>query len=95
VLINVARGALIEPAALVARLARGDITACLDTFEEEPLPRRDPLRRLPNVFLTAHIAGGSPDMHDAALREVIAKVAAHLDGRPIEAITAARLATMT
>jgi phosphoglycerate dehydrogenase-like enzyme/predicted dehydrogenase len=95
VLINVARGALIDPDALLARLRRGDITACLDTFEEEPLSRRHPLRRLRNVFLTAHIAGGSPDMHAAAAREVIAKVVRHLDGHPVEAITAARLATMT
>jgi phosphoglycerate dehydrogenase-like enzyme len=80
VLINVARGALIDPAALVARLERGDITACLDVFEEEPLPRRHPLRRMTNVFLTAHIAGGSPDMHAAAAREVIDKVAAHITG---------------
>jgi phosphoglycerate dehydrogenase-like enzyme/predicted dehydrogenase len=95
VLINVARGALIEPSALVARLRRGDITACLDTFEQEPLPRRHPLRRLPNVFLTPHIAGGSPDMHAAAASEVIAKVGAHLDGEPVAAVTADRLATMT
>ena len=37
VLINVARGALIEPAALLERLRQGDIFACLDTFEDEPL----------------------------------------------------------
>lgn len=95
VLINIARGALIEPKALVARLRRGDITACLDTFEQEPLPRRHPLRRLPNVFLTPHIAGGSPDMHRAATREVIAKIAAHLDGAAVATVTADRLATMT
>jgi len=95
VLINVARGALIEPEALIARLRKGDIFACLDTFEEEPLPRRHRLRRLRNVFLTSHIAGGSPDMHAAAVREVIEKVAAHLDGGAVEAVTAGRLATMT
>jgi phosphoglycerate dehydrogenase-like enzyme/predicted dehydrogenase len=95
VLINVARGALIDPAALLGRLKRGDVTACLDTFEEEPLPARHPLRRLRNVFLTAHIAGGSPDMHAAAVREVIAKVSAHLEGRAVEHVTVARLATMT
>jgi len=95
VLINVARGALIEPAALIARLARGDVTACLDTFEEEPLPRRHPLRRMPNVFLTSHIAGGSPDMHAAAAREVIDKVAARLEGRDVQTVTVNRLATMT
>jgi phosphoglycerate dehydrogenase-like enzyme/predicted dehydrogenase len=95
VLINVARGALIEPDALVARLARGDITACLDTFEQEPLSRRHPLRRMPNVFLTSHIAGGSPDMNAAAALEVIDKVAAHLDGRGVVTVSSERLATMT
>jgi phosphoglycerate dehydrogenase-like enzyme/predicted dehydrogenase len=95
VLINVARGALIDPDALNERLARGDVFACLDTFEQEPLPRRHPLRRMRNVFLTAHIAGGSADMHAAAAREVIDKVAACLEGGPMAVVTAERLATMT
>lgn len=95
VLINVARGALIESKALIARLKHGDIVACLDTFEEEPLPRRHPLRRMPNVFLTPHIAGGSPDMHAEAAREVIGKIAAYLDGDTVERVTATRLAVMT
>lgn len=95
VLINVARGALIDPDALVARLRRGDIFACLDTFEGEPLPRRHPLRKMPNVFLTSHIAGGSADMHANAIREVVGKVARHLDGDAVETVTAGQLATMT
>ncbi len=79
VLINIARGALIEPAALRARLRRGDIFACLDTFDEDPLPPNDPLRRIRNVFLTSHIAGGSHDMHQAAAAEVMQKVQRFLD----------------
>lgn len=78
VLINIARGALIEPDALLARLARGDLFACLDTYDEEPLPPRHKLRRLPNVFLTPHIAGGSPDMLEQAAAEVVNKVLRHL-----------------
>ena len=78
VLINIARGALVEPNALLARLKRGDIFACLDTYEEEPLIGSHPLRNLPNVFLTSHIAGGSPDNYAAAAAEVVRKVAAHL-----------------
>ena len=95
VLLNVARGALIEPGALLARLKVGDIFACLDTFSEEPPAASHPLRRLPNVFLTSHLAGGSPDMHAAAAEEVVQKVAAHLAGDPGELITAARLLTMS
>jgi phosphoglycerate dehydrogenase-like enzyme/predicted dehydrogenase len=95
VLINIARGALIEPAALLARLNRGDIFACLDTYEEEPPGAADPLRALPNVFLTSHIAGGSADMHAAAADEVVRKVAAWLAGGTVDAIAPERLQTMT
>jgi phosphoglycerate dehydrogenase-like enzyme/predicted dehydrogenase len=95
ILINVARGALIEPAALLARLRQGDIFACLDTYEEEPLAASHPLRRLPNVFLTSHIAGGSRDMHAAAAEEVVQKVAVYLRGDRIESISAQHLRTMT
>jgi phosphoglycerate dehydrogenase-like enzyme/predicted dehydrogenase len=95
VLINVARGALIDPVALLRRLERGDVFACLDTYEPEPLPRSHPLRRLPNVFLTSHIAGGSRDMHESAAEEVVRKVAAYLSGESTEVITAERLQTMT
>ena len=95
VLINVARGALIDPDALMTRVKRGDIFACLDTFDSEPLPRRHPLRRRSNVFLTSHIAGGSPDMHAAAVREVVGKVARFLDDNTVDTPNVDRLATMT
>ncbi len=95
VLINVARGALIEPRALLDRLRKDDIFACLDTYDQEPLPASDPLRALPNVFLTSHIAGGSRDMNADAAEEVVRKVAAELDGRPVEPISEARFRTMT
>ena len=95
ILINVARGALIDPDALLQRLRRGDIFACLDTFETEPPSRNDALRRLPNVFLTSHIAGGSGDMHAEAAREVIAKVSRFLDGTNVDAVSQTRLRTMT
>jgi len=92
---NIARGALIEPNALLDRLKRGDIFACLDTYDEEPLIASDPLRSLPNVFLTAHIAGGSPDNYAAAALEVVRKVAAHLAGEATQSISSERLRTMS
>jgi phosphoglycerate dehydrogenase-like enzyme len=94
-LINVARGALIEPDALLQRLRRGDIFACLDTFESEPLPRNHALRRLPNVFLTSHIAGGSGDMRADAAKEVVGKVIRFLDGAKVDTVSQDRLRTMT
>ena len=95
VFINVARGALTDPDALVARLRQGDIFACLDSYDEEPLGASHPLRRLRNVFLTSHIAGGSPDMRAAAAEEVIRKITAHLEGKTVGSISAERLRTMT
>jgi len=95
VLINVARGALVDPDALLARLRQGDIFACLDTYDEEPLRVSHPLRKLRNVFLTSHIAGGSPEMRAAAAEEVIRKVTAHLEGGTVGSVSAQRLRTMT
>ena len=56
-LVNTARGALIDPLALLAELSTGRIAAVLDVTEPEPLPADSPLRHLPNVVLTPHIAG--------------------------------------
>jgi phosphoglycerate dehydrogenase-like enzyme len=95
VLLNVARGALIEPAALLERLRQGDIFACLDSYEGEPLAIDHPLRQLPNVFLTSHIAGGAPQIQAAAAEEIVARLAAHLRGQAAETISAARIASMT
>jgi len=95
VLINIARGALVEPGALYERLRRGDVFACLDTFDEEPLPADDLLRSLPNVFLTSHIAGGSRDMFAAAAREVAGKVTAFLAGGSGDWLTPERLRTQS
>ncbi|MGW2645236.1 hydroxyacid dehydrogenase [Streptomyces sp. NPDC001393] len=57
VLINTARGALVDHEALTEELVSGRLRAVLDVTEPEPLPAGSPLYRLPNVFLTPHIAG--------------------------------------
>jgi phosphoglycerate dehydrogenase-like enzyme/predicted dehydrogenase len=95
VLVNVARGGLIDEKALIARLRRGDISACLDTYDREPLPRSHPLRRLPNVFLTAHIAGGTTDMYDAAAREATGKVMSYLRGEAADTVSREQWAMMS
>jgi phosphoglycerate dehydrogenase-like enzyme len=56
-LINTARGALIDEAALVAELETSRISAVIDVTDPEIAPPNSPLYRLSNVFLTPHIAG--------------------------------------
>jgi phosphoglycerate dehydrogenase-like enzyme len=56
-LVNVSRGAIIDPDALIDRMARGDVTGAFDVFDPEPIPADSRIRHLPNVFLTPHIAG--------------------------------------
>ena len=55
VLVNVSRGGVIDSAALIARLKRGDICAGLDVFDPEPIPPDSEILKLPNVFLSPHI----------------------------------------
>ncbi|GAA3532684.1 hydroxyacid dehydrogenase [Nonomuraea rosea] len=57
VLVNTARGSLVDTDALVAELRTGRLSAVLDVTEPEPLPPDSPLFDLPNAFLTPHIAG--------------------------------------
>jgi phosphoglycerate dehydrogenase-like enzyme len=58
VFVNVSRGAIVDSPALIERLKRGDgVRAALDVFDPEPIPVDSEIRRLPNVFLSPHIAG--------------------------------------
>jgi D-3-phosphoglycerate dehydrogenase / 2-oxoglutarate reductase len=58
VLVNTARGELVNEAALIAALREGHLAgAALDTYAVEPLPDDSPLRGMPNVLLSPHVAG--------------------------------------
>ena len=57
VFVNVSRGAVVDSAALIERLKKGDIVAGIDVFDPEPVPSDSEILQLPNVFLSPHIAG--------------------------------------
>ncbi|WP_026877283.1 hydroxyacid dehydrogenase [Jiangella gansuensis] len=82
-LINTARGALVDTAALTAECARGRLHAVLDVTDPEPLPPDSPLYRLPNVVLTPHVAGamGTERRRLAAL--ALDELSRLLDGVPL------------
>jgi phosphoglycerate dehydrogenase-like enzyme len=97
VLINTARGEILDTEALIERLKKNDIFACLDVFEDEPLGRNSILKRLPNVFLTSHISGSTDQLYENASAALVGKVMAYLDGKPVEGIISTEefLANMT
>ena len=94
-LVNTARGELIDEPALVARLGRGDIVAALDVFATEPLAAKHPLRDLPNVILTPHHTSTTEQEERRMGAEALATVHAWLDGQPIGGLTHDRLDRMT
>jgi glyoxylate reductase len=74
-LVNTARGAIVDEAALVAELVSGRISAGLDVFVHEPqVP--DALRALPNVVLTPHIGSATVETRAAMTRLVVDNVLA-------------------
>lgn len=81
ILINAARGAVVDTDALVRALEEGWIAgAGLDVFEEEPLPESHPLTRLDNVVLTPHIGASTVEAQVRAGVEVAEKVVKVLKG---------------
>ena len=80
VLINTARGPIVDEPALVSALAAGRIAgAALDVFEHEPLPVDSPLRRMSNVLLAAHNANSSPQAWERVHENTIANLFAVLE----------------
>jgi D-3-phosphoglycerate dehydrogenase len=82
VLINTARGPVVEEAALIEALTSGRLGgAALDVFAEEPLPADSPLRRLDNVMLAPHNANASPTARTRVHENTVANLIRGLRSR--------------
>jgi phosphoglycerate dehydrogenase-like enzyme len=82
IFLNSARGRLVDTAALTAALQTGRFCAAIDVTDPEPLPPDHPLRSLPNVLFTPHIAGPTEDDVPELTRMALTDLARFLRGEP-------------
>ena len=91
-LINVSRGALVDETALVKALRDHRLAgAALDVFAEEPLPRRSPLWKMPQVLITPHTAFLTEKVWERHYELFAANLKRHLAGQALENLVDKRL----
>ncbi len=95
--INVARGGIVDLAALTAQVAAGRLRCALDvTDPDEPLPADHPLRTAPGAVLTPHVGAGAVTVRRQMAALVVGELERHFDGlRPRNRVTPAMLDHMT
>jgi D-3-phosphoglycerate dehydrogenase len=86
-LLNAARGPLIDERALIDTLSAGRIAgAALDVYDIEPLPAGHPLRSLPNVVATPHIGYVTRENYTLFYRDAVEDIQAWLRGAPVRSL---------
>ncbi|HYI56749.1 MAG TPA: 2-hydroxyacid dehydrogenase [Microlunatus sp.] len=83
-LVNVARGKLVDTDALVAETGSGRLRAALDVADPEPLPSDHPLWQIPNVLISPHVGGASSAFWPRADRLVAAQLRRFVAGEPLD-----------
>jgi phosphoglycerate dehydrogenase-like enzyme len=81
--VNVARGAIVDTDALLAELVSGRLRAFLDVTDPEPLPSGHPLWEAPNLLLTPHVGGGTRGWQRRGYRLVREQIARFVAGEPL------------
>lgn len=82
-LVNVARGPVVDTKALIAEVESGRITAALDVTDPEPLPAGHPLWHLPGVLISPHVGGSTSAFMPRAKRLLAAQITAFAAGAPL------------
>ncbi|TKJ20332.1 phosphoglycerate dehydrogenase [Blastococcus sp. CCUG 61487] len=82
-LVNAARGVVVDTDALLAELTAGRLRAALDVTEPEPLPEGHPLWQAPNLLLTPHVGGDIPGTNERAAAAVTEQLRRILAGEPL------------
>jgi phosphoglycerate dehydrogenase-like enzyme len=82
-LVNVARGVVVDTEALIAELGSGRISAALDVTDPEPLPAGHPLWSAPNVLINPHRGGASTAFAPRVARLVRAQLERYAKGEPL------------
>jgi phosphoglycerate dehydrogenase-like enzyme len=82
-LVNVARGAVVDTDALVAECSTGRIRAAVDVTEPEPLPQDHPLWTTRGVLVTPHVGGATEAMRPRAIALVRRQVESMVSGGPV------------
>lgn len=88
-LVNAARGPVVDTEALVAALQSGKIRAALDVTDPEPLPPEHPLWSCPNLLITPHIGGSTPQFSPRALATAAAELGRYMRGEPLHNVVQA------
>jgi phosphoglycerate dehydrogenase-like enzyme len=82
-LVNAARGPIVDTDELVEALNSGRIRAALDVTDPEPLPEGHPLWSCPNLLLTPHLAGSTPQFAPRALKTAADELRRYMNGEPL------------
>jgi phosphoglycerate dehydrogenase-like enzyme len=82
-LVNAARGPVVDTDALLAQLNAGHIHAVLDVMDPEPLPKGHPLWSAPNCFITPHVGGSVAGFATRGYEFAAAQVRRYLAGEPL------------
>jgi phosphoglycerate dehydrogenase-like enzyme len=82
-LVNAARGPIVNTDALVEALQSGRIRAALDVTDPEPLPVGHPLWKCPNLLITPHVGGSSPEFARRSLKIVADELRRYMAGEPL------------